>query len=131
MSTDVKESQRRKERELWLLLIGAGLTGNKGILGELSALEANDAKQDELIGLLAGLKSGDREQVWSWLERFGVQKSESGTCIQGVMAVLKAATLKRACVQTAQALNASSLMENPEAFVEFAETHLAKIKARL
>lgn len=126
-----RATDREKERELWLLLIGACLSGNKGIIAEATAgLDAAEAVGDELIGIFAGLKKGDREHVAQWLERLGVERDGNQSCVQGVITALKKIVLKRACCRAAHGMTASSLLQDPDAFIQYVEEQLELVKAK-
>lgn len=128
---DDRSKQKKLERELWLLLIGAALSGSKNVLTEVQAVSLADAPDDDLTGFLSGILKGDKEQASGWLRRLGAERSEKETCVQAIVRVLRENGAKRACQKAAAAMNASSLIEKPTAFVEFVEQQLVLIKGRL
>jgi hypothetical protein len=128
---DDRTKQRKLERELWLLLIGAALSGSKSVLAEVQSVNLADAPDDDLTGFLAGILRGDKEQASSWLKRLGAERSEKETCVQAIVRVLRESGARRACQKAAGSINAMSLIEKPAAFIEFVEQQLTLIKERL
>lgn len=130
---EYKKIDRQRERELWLMLIGALLAGNKGINADvLASVDISDANGEELVALLASIKSENRNHVTDCLARFGVTGEVNGkTAIQRITATVKELVAKRACIRSAQALNMAQSLATPEMYVETLERELALIKSKM
>ncbi len=130
-ATNGKQTARQEERELWLLLIGALLTGNKLVLDASADLEPRDAKDGAISGLLDSIRRHDKDRIWGCLQTMGIKRDDSMTCIEGIVEAIRDSVLRRECVQVANSLTMASLIERPEQWCEHMEKHVALIRARI
>lgn len=130
-ANSVKQTARQEERELWLVLAGAMLTGNKIVLQQVAeSLDPKDAP-DGLVGLFDAIHRQDRDRVWEGLRKLGLRRDENTTCIGGVIKALAQVVAKRTCAKIARQLEMSSRIEPPEEWCEYAEKQVEILKSKL
>jgi hypothetical protein len=129
---DSSRHERQRERELWILLIGAMLVSKPIRTEALANLDANSCPFEELAGMLGGLAAEDADRVWSWAAKLGVEMTDDKlTVSKGALLAVKKRIARRACKTTASLLGASALLEQPEEFATLLEQQAKRIRSTL
>jgi hypothetical protein len=128
---DAHEANRKQQRELGLLLIGAMLADKTLIPKVTVELDPHDAGDEQICTLLTAIKDGRGSDVWKGLARLGVERKDATSSVDAILAALKTATAKRAAIRMAAVMRLSAMTSDPGEWLRDTKEQIKEIEAKL
>ena len=132
MQTKNEEKELQRERELWMIIIGALLTGDQATYAEVfSVIDPYDAHATDIQGILKGIETKNVDGVRAAIQRLANEKAHGGTMIQVVLSKLKDRALRRWMVKAGKRVESAGRIMDGDKFAELLEEQLQWLVPRV